>query len=82
MATKTISLSDEAYKRLRSARRYPEESFSQVILRATWAGQTVTGHELLARLRDAPAYFSDAALDAMEEAKGDQKPPVDKWTTR
>lgn len=35
MATKTISLKVEAYERLRSARRYREESFSEVVMRAT-----------------------------------------------
>ena len=34
MATKTISLKMEAYEKLRNARRSPDESFSDVVLRA------------------------------------------------
>jgi len=34
MATKTISLTVEAYDRLRAARRRPDESFTDVVLRA------------------------------------------------
>jgi predicted nucleic acid-binding protein len=36
MAVKTVSLKTEAYERLKAARRYPGESFSEVILRARW----------------------------------------------
>jgi hypothetical protein len=36
IASKTITLKLEAYNRLRAARRYPTESFSEVVLRATW----------------------------------------------
>jgi predicted CopG family antitoxin len=43
MGTKTVSLKDEAYNRLKSARRYPGESFSEVVLRATWPEDTITG---------------------------------------
>lgn len=34
MATKTISLKLEAYEKLRAARRSPDESFSEVVMRA------------------------------------------------
>ena len=43
MAIKTVSLRIEAYERLSSARRYPGESFSQVVLRAQWPEQTISG---------------------------------------
>lgn len=36
MATKTISLKVQAWNRLRAARRRPDESFSEVVLRAEW----------------------------------------------
>jgi hypothetical protein len=54
MATKTISLKTEAYQRLRSVRRYSDESFSDIVLRATWPDETVTAGELLDRLRSTP----------------------------
>lgn len=49
MAIKTVSLKTEAYERLKTARRYPGESFSEVILRASWPEDTITGEELLRR---------------------------------
>lgn len=79
MATKTISLHLEAYERLRSARRYPSESFTQVILRARWPGETITAADLLERSREAGAHFSGDELDRIETAKLDDRPPVDKW---
>jgi len=82
VAIKTVSLKIEAYERLRSARRYPSESFSEVILRARWPESTVTGAELLARYRTAGAHFTEAELDAMEAAKAAGAAPEDKWATR
>ena len=69
MAIKTVSLKTEAYEMLRGARRYPGESFSQVILRARWPENTITAGELLARYRKEGAHFTEAELDAMEAAK-------------
>ncbi len=43
IATKTISLREEAYEKLRRARKRPNESSSDVIMRARWDDQTVTG---------------------------------------
>ena len=47
MSSKTISLREEAYERLRAARRYPGESFSAVVLRAAWPETTTTGKAFL-----------------------------------
>lgn len=81
MATKTISLHLGAYEKLKRARRYPEESFSQVILRAQWPEQTVTAGELLRRYRETGPHFSPEGLDAIEALKTKDSPPEDKWTT-
>lgn len=81
MATKTISLSLPAYERLRRARLRPEESFSQVVLRASWSEQTVTARELLAQWADEPPFFTEGGLDAIDRAKATDVPPVDKWMT-
>ena len=82
VAVKTVTLKLEAYERLRAARSYPGESFSQVILRARWPEPSITGGELLARLRESGPFFSDEELDAIEDVMKADAPPVDKWATR
>jgi predicted CopG family antitoxin len=82
MAVKTVSLKIEAYERLRAARRYAGESFSEVILRARWPEDTVTGGELLQRYARHGASFTDRQLEAMEAAIAADRPPEDKWAER
>ena len=82
MSTKTISLSFPAYERLRRARRRPDESFSQVVLRAEWQEDTITGRELLKVMDDRDPAYGHKQLAGVEEAKASDKPPEDKWTTR
>ncbi len=79
MSVKTISLKLEAYERLRAAKRYPSESFSQVVLRASWPEDTITARELLARARARGARFSEADLDRVDALKRRDAPPEDKW---
>ena len=82
MGTKTISLKDEAYKRLKAARRYPDESFSEVVLRATWPEDTITGRGLLGFLDSRRAELRPNELDQIEELKRHDRPPEDKWADR
>ena len=82
MGTKTISLKLEAHERLKAARRYPTESFSEVVLRATWPEDTVTARELLAMVRSSPPWFTVEELDAIEAADRSDAPPEDKWADR
>lgn len=82
MATKTISLKLEAYERLRRARRYPEESFSEVVMRATWPEVGPTGADLLDHYRRHGPFLTGPELDRVEEGKRSQRPPEDKWAGR
>jgi hypothetical protein len=82
MAIRTASLKSEAYERLRSARRYPGESFSEVILRARWPEDTITGAGLLARCREDGAHYSAGEFDALDAMKASGAPSEDKRITR
>jgi predicted CopG family antitoxin len=81
MSTKTISLKREAYERLRAARRYPDESFSEVVLRATWPEDTVTARVFLESVRRGPR-LSREEIDRLESFKRRDRPPEDKWAGR
>lgn len=82
VAVKTVSVKLEAYERLRAARRYKGESFSEVILRARWPEDTLTGTELLSLCREGGPHFSEEELSAMERLKAEDAAPEDKWTSR
>lgn len=79
MGTKTISLRIDAYERLRAARRDPGESFTQVVLRATWPEVSTTGRDLLRYLEEHGPTFSESGLERIERLKREAQPPVDKW---
>ncbi|HET9949546.1 MAG TPA: antitoxin VapB family protein [Longimicrobiales bacterium] len=81
MATKTISVRLEAYEKLRRARRHPSESFSEVIMRAVWEDAPMTGRDLLALYASEGPLLPPAALDRIERAKAEDRPPEDKWQT-
>jgi hypothetical protein len=73
MATKTISLSLDAYERLCMARRHAKESSSSVLRRAHWdeAGPLRRGGEILGFYADLKerlpeACLGDDALDALD----------------
>ena len=68
MATKTISLKIEAWDRLRRARKTPDESFSEVVMRAQWPEVGATAHELLAVYSSSGPHLSLEALDRIREA--------------
>jgi len=77
MATKTLSVDEEAYQILSKARRVPGESFSKVIKRASWGDGAPRCGALLAR---AVGEMSDAALDVLDKAQESDPPPESKWT--
>ncbi|MFV2074207.1 MAG: antitoxin VapB family protein [Thermoanaerobaculales bacterium] len=81
MATKTISLRVEAYEKLRRAKGNAGESFSDVVMRARWDEQTVTGGELLSLVRERGPLYDCDELDAIDEMKSTGREPTDKWST-
>jgi hypothetical protein len=79
MATKTISLREEAYERLKRARRSPSESFSDVVMRATWDREPMRAGEYLTLVRERGALYAAGDLNGIEEAKASDMQPRDKW---
>lgn len=76
MATKTLSVDEEAYRKLVRARKHARESFSKVIKRAKWDDGPPRCGDLLNR---ASGQISDNALGSLELAQEQDSPPEDKW---
>ena len=81
MSVKTISLKLEAYERLRAAKRYPNESFSEVVMRASWPEDTITAGELVLLCRSRRPLFSEEDLDRVTALKRIDAAPEDKWAS-
>jgi predicted CopG family antitoxin len=78
---KTISLSDQAYERLRSWKKTPKESFSRIVLRVVPKRGTLS--DLATEIDKLPA-LTDEQEKSMEEAlnwANDWKNYRDSWTT-
>lgn len=78
MGSKNISISEDAYMRLRRARRHPRESFSDVIQRGHWENSNPSAQNWLTSFTDAP-HVEDAILQELEDNQRADAPPVDKW---
>ncbi|MDP4610956.1 MAG: hypothetical protein NWT02_07185 [Opitutales bacterium] len=76
MATKTLSVDEEAYRKLVQARRNARESFSKVIKRATWDTNL---HRCGDLLDCAQGEMSDEEIDILERAQSTDSAPADKW---
>lgn len=76
MATKTLSVDEEAYRRLVRARKHARESFSKIIKRAKWDDGPPRCGDLLAC---ANGEVSDETLERLETAQAEDSPPEDKW---
>lgn len=76
MATKTLSVDEDAYLRLMAAKRGRRESFSAVIKRARWDAGAKRCGDLLAR---ASGHVSVEILDQLDHAQAADTPPPDRW---
>lgn len=76
MASKTISISVEAYERLDRARLNPRESFSKVISRAGWMKSGHSGRDLLSVKWP---KVDVGILDRLDENQKMDRPPEDLW---
>lgn len=79
MATKTLSVDEEAYRILASARKFPTESFSKVIKRASWEDRPKTCGEFLKRMAEVQEVMTDEQLDYLDAAQEADVPGVSKW---
>jgi hypothetical protein len=76
MATKTLSVDEEAYRCLVRARMHANESFSKVIKRAKWDEGKPRCGDLLVKTR---GLVPMEALDALDAAQMTDTPPEDSW---
>jgi hypothetical protein len=80
MSSKNISITADAYARLRRARKHPGESFSQVIRRGKWDTDAPTAQAWLANMDSAPLVEA-SILDGLELDQQNDAAPKDKWTS-
>ncbi|MFN0079130.1 MAG: antitoxin VapB family protein [Prosthecobacter sp.] len=78
MRGKTITLELDAYTKLRKA-KHSGETFSSVVRRAVFAGETPTGAELMSYFRKGGSRVSASYLDEVEAAARKDSPPDDPW---
>ncbi len=77
MATRTLSVDEEAYRTLVRARSHATESFSKVIKRAKWDSGSRTCGDLLRR---SAGRVNDEVLDRLDAAQHADKPPENPWS--
>lgn len=75
MPTKTISLEIDAYERLKSAKRSPRESFSEVVRRLPIPGHSLTAGALLKLQDERGTYLSEEDADSIDELNRNDNPP-------
>ncbi len=76
VATKTITLELDAYDRLRSAKRTPRESFSEVVRRLAIPRDAVTGGQLLSLCRNRGAQLTEEDCRAIDQLNAQDQPPI------
>jgi len=78
MATKTISLELDAYDKLRAAKK-AGESFSEVVRRARFENEPLSGQKLRAYLSSGGSGVSERYLAAVEKVESHDPVPDDPW---
>lgn len=76
MATKTLSVDEEAYRKLVQARRHSRESFSKVIKRARWDDKLHRCGDLLDCVQ---GVMKQSEIERLQRAQIADQPTADKW---
>jgi len=76
VATKTLSVDEEAYLHLVRAKRDSKESFSKVIKRARWDQDIRTCAGILARTK---GKVKEETLDRLDRGQAEDSPPPESW---
>lgn len=71
MPTKTISLELDAYEKLSRAKRFPRESFSEVVRRVKIPEAGISGRDLLTR----EVFFDEGDFEAIDAINANDAPP-------
>lgn len=71
MPTKTINLELDAYEKLRSAKRFPRESFSDVVRRVHIPNTGILGRDLLSR----EVIFEEEDFASIDELNANDAAP-------
>ncbi len=71
MPTKTISLEIDAYEKLRRAKRFPRESFSEVVRRVEIPCLGIRGRDLLAR----EPFLDEPDFETIDSLNANDTPP-------
>jgi predicted CopG family antitoxin len=75
MATKTIPLEIDAYERLKCAKRFPRESFSEVVRRLPLRSDAMTAREFLEMSRRRGGLLTEADCQVIDELNASDLPP-------
>lgn len=76
MATKTLSIDEDAYMHLVRAKVDAKESFSKVIKRASWDRGEKKCRDILTR---AKGKVDEKKLDLLDQAQSEDIPPREPW---
>lgn len=75
MPTKTISLEMDAYEKLKRAKRFPRESFSEVVRRLPVAEEGISGAELLRRSKQEGPNLDERDFEDIDALNARDLPP-------